>query len=110
MQSHKKHKRPKLNKMAAHEFAIPFAQNIGSYKEAVITSDNYAEKAREQATRDDLTKEEVKELKRTANFYDNVSGILRKAQVKMGAQPTPKRNQEAKGVKKDTSDRRPATT
>lgn len=116
MQSQKKFRRPKRSTMTAQEFALPWAHNIGSFSKAVMTADNFALKCRHNSTRDDLTKEEKREALRTANFYDNVAGILRKAQVKMGAQPTPKPTfnptpkKETKSVKKDTADRRPATT
>ena len=109
MQSQKKHKRLKNETMSAQEFAMTWAHNIGLFTKAVIKADNYAMECRKNATRGDLTREECREAARTAGFYDNVAGILRKAQVKMGAQPTPKR-QETKSVKKDTADRRPAAT
>lgn len=116
MQSQKKHKRPKREVMPAHVFAMTWAHNIGSFSKAVAMSDTYALKCRTNATREELTGEEKRESLRTANYFDNVGGILRKAQVKMGVTPAPKASfnptpkKETKSVKKDTADRRPAAT
>jgi hypothetical protein len=112
MQSQRKFKKAKRFTMTAQEFAIPFAQNVGSYTKAVLMCDNFAQSATANSKRTtDFTKDECRGYARTAGFYESVAGILRKTQVKMGVKPTPtKHQQETKGVKKDTADRRPETT
>jgi len=92
MQSQRKFRKEPRLKMNANDFARPFAQNVGSYRKAVLISDNYEFASLQQLKRDDIHAGEKREAVRTANFWNTVGGILRKFQVKMGEQPEPKRH------------------
>lgn len=83
MQSVKKHRRPKKIRVDASQFAAHYAQNVGSYDKAIINAENMEKVSRSSATRDGLSLSEVKESIRTANFWLNVVGMLKKQQLKM---------------------------
>jgi len=83
MQSKKKHKRPAKLRVNAADFAGQYAANVGSYDKAINNAELMEKASRANASREDIGSEEAREAVRTANFWLNVVGILRKHQLKM---------------------------
>lgn len=83
MQSRKKCKRPAKLRVNAADFAGQYAANVGSYDRAISNAEGFEKAARNYATKEEIPVQEAKESIRTANFWLNVVGILRKQQMKM---------------------------
>lgn len=83
MQSVKKFRKPKRVRVDAAKFAAHYAQNVGSYDKAIINAENMERVSRGNATRDGVHPDDAKESARTANFWMNVAGVLKKQQLKM---------------------------
>jgi hypothetical protein len=78
MQSAKKHRKPKNDKVNATEFAKAYAANVGSRDKALINVKNLALVSRTKSTDAALSKEDQKHYTKLANFWDNVSGHIGK--------------------------------
>ena len=79
MQSDKKFKRDPTPKMLAHEFAMPYAQNVEGIRRAISNADRYILICKEVALHK-TDKLEKKHYTNVANFWMNVKGILEKNQ------------------------------
>jgi uncharacterized alpha-E superfamily protein len=94
MQSQFKHKLPKKDKVDALEFAQGFLTNVSasadtrseSISKAVTKAQEMAQAARNRITADEksdkeearLSMAEIKGLRQTANFWDNIAGHVPK--------------------------------
>jgi hypothetical protein len=83
MPSQKKHKKPKVERVDATSFAAQYAISVGSYDGAIINASNMEKISRDKSTKTDIPLEDTKEAKRTADFWANVAGVLKKQQLKM---------------------------
>lgn len=83
MQSAKKHRRPKRERVDASKFAAHYASSVGSYDEAILKAENMRKIADDHSAKPELNVADAREAKRTANFWGNVVGVLKKQQLKM---------------------------
>jgi hypothetical protein len=79
MQSDKKHRRDTPPKMLAQDFALPYAYNVEDIKKAIINAQLYEKVSREAASHKTDRLEKKLSLN-TANFWNNVQGLLLKHQ------------------------------
>jgi len=79
MQSDKKHRRETPPKMLAQDFAVTWSNNVEDPKKALLTVQRYEQISRDAATHKTDRLEKKLSLN-TANFWNNVQGILLKHQ------------------------------
>jgi len=83
MQSAKKFRKPKKERVDAAQFAAHYATSVGSYKDAIANAEKMAKDAYSYATKEGIPYTDAKEYIRTSNFWVNVTGVLKQQQVKM---------------------------
>jgi hypothetical protein len=90
MQSQKKHRMPKREKVNALDFAQGFLVSVSAsadtreeaISKAVLSARNMQTAALSKSKDSDLRAAEAKEWTRTANFWDNIAGHLPKVKYK----------------------------
>lgn len=78
MQSVRKHRKPKNDKVNAAQFAKIYAANIGSRDKALINVKNLELVSRSKSTDSALSKEDQKHYSKLANFWSNIAGHINK--------------------------------
>lgn len=87
MQSKKKCKRPKRERVNAIDFAKAFVASIGSPDKALANVTNLESVASAKSKDAGLSPDDQKEYRRLAGFWANVAGLIRKNSVLLKSTP-----------------------
>lgn len=87
MQSQKKHRRPKRERVDARDYAKAFVASVGSPDKALANVTNLESVATAKSKDAGLSPSDQKEYRRLAGFWANVAGLIRKNSTLLKSTP-----------------------